>query len=95
MCNFLGVDCKYSVKTCQGVKVCELIGNQITSSTHQEVDVERDFSIISNSVSAQQQTIISTQMYVVVFIKKYFLFQLIKITDFNSDLTISYLYNFL
>lgn len=75
--------------------MCELIGNQITSSTHQEVDVERDFSIINNSVSAQQQTIISTQMYVVVFIKKYFLFQLIKITDFNSDLTISYLYNFL
>ncbi len=65
MCNFLGVRCKYSVKTCQGIKVCEMAGNQITLSTHQEVDVERDFLMKSNSISTQQQIIINTQMYVI------------------------------
>jgi hypothetical protein len=50
MCDFLGVKCKYSVKTCQGIKVCELAENQITLATHQEVDIERDFSIKSNSI---------------------------------------------
>lgn len=67
ICDFLGVNCKYSVKTCQGVKVCTLAGSQITSATHQEVDIERDFSMKSHPISAQQQIIINTQMYVVFF----------------------------
>jgi hypothetical protein len=81
MCDFLGVDCKYSVKTCQGIKVCELAGNQITSATHQEVDVEKDFSMKRNSISTQQQIIINTQMYVVFF----FNFNYLNLQNFNSD----------
>ena len=66
MCDFLGVRCKYSVKTCQGIKVCELAGKDITLSTHQEVDMEKDF-LTKNaknnySISPQQQIMANTQM---------------------------------
>jgi hypothetical protein len=65
MCKFLGVHCKYSVKTCQGIKVCELAGSQIISATHKEVNMEKDFLMKNNSVLTQQQIIINTQMYVI------------------------------
>ena len=65
MCKFLGVYCKYSVKTYQEIKVCKLAGSQIISATHKEVNMEKDFLMKNNSVLTQQQIIINTQMYVI------------------------------
>ena len=55
-CPFLGCEVKKYHRTCQGVKVCEHLKEDLKKKVHTEVDMDQDFVQTPSEASLEQKT---------------------------------------
>ncbi|CAG8809827.1 29016_t:CDS:2, partial [Gigaspora margarita] len=61
-CHFLGVDCHETIKTCRGIKVCEIANMEIAKTSHSSVNPNTDLILHddNNLINEQDQIKINT-----------------------------------
>ena len=55
-CPFLGCQVKKYHHTCQGVKVCEYLKEELKNRVHTEVDMDQDFIQTPSEASLEQKS---------------------------------------
>ncbi len=55
-CPFLGCHVKKYHRTCQGIKACEYLNEDLRNKVHTEVDMDQDFFQTSSEAALEQRT---------------------------------------